>query len=254
LLKRSFDIVAGALGLVLTAPILVPMMLLVWAQDRHSPFYVAARTGRQAKPFRMVKLRSMVVDADKSGVDSTGAADRRITPIGHFIRRLKLDELPQLWNVIKGDMSLVGPRPNVKRETDLYTSEERELLTVRPGVTDFASIVFADEGEILKDRDDPDLAYNQLIRPGKSRLGMFYVQHRSLWVDVQLCLLTGLAGFSRERALRGVTRLLENLGADSALIELASRRRPLAPMAPPGADSVVVSRATHPMPAGERAT
>jgi lipopolysaccharide/colanic/teichoic acid biosynthesis glycosyltransferase len=240
--KRIFDIAAGGVGLLLTAPILLPVTFLVWLQDRHSPFYVASRTGRNEKPFRMVKLRSMVVDADRSGVDSTGAADRRITPLGHFIRKAKLDELPQLWNVLRGDMSLVGPRPNVKRETDLYTTEERELLSVKPGITDFASIVFADEGQILKDQPDPDLAYNQLIRPGKSRLGIFYVEHRSLRVDVQLCALTALAMLSRERALRGVARLLTSLGAHPSLVEVAARRSPLVPTPPPGAETVVTTR------------
>jgi lipopolysaccharide/colanic/teichoic acid biosynthesis glycosyltransferase len=114
----------------------------------------------------------MIKNADQSGVDSTGAADRRITPVGHFIRRYKLDEITQLWNVLKGDMSLVGPRPNVQRETDMYTGIERRLLSVKPGITDFSSIVFSDEGDILKDHADPDIAYNQLIRPGKSALGL----------------------------------------------------------------------------------
>jgi lipopolysaccharide/colanic/teichoic acid biosynthesis glycosyltransferase len=234
--------VGAGVGLLLTAPILLPVTLLVWLQDRHSPFYVAARMGQREKPFRMVKLRSMVVDADKSGVDSTGASDRRITPLGHFIRRVKLDELPQLWNVLTGDMSLVGPRPNVKRETDLYTMEERKLLSVKPGITDFASIVFADEGQILRDQADPDLAYNQLIRPGKSRLGIFYVEHRSFWLDVQLCALTGLAVISRERALRGVVRLLRDCGAHPNLVEVAARRSPLVPTPPPGAEAVVRAR------------
>jgi lipopolysaccharide/colanic/teichoic acid biosynthesis glycosyltransferase len=190
----------------------------------------------------MVKLRSMVVGADRTGVDSTAANDRRITPIGRFIRRYKLDELPQLWNVLCGEMSLVGPRPNVKRETDLYTAVERRLLHVRPGVSDFASIVFSDEGEILKDHDDPDIGYNQLIRPGKSLLGLFYVDHRSVRVDIEVCLLTALAIVSRQAALEGVQPVLRRLGAPSELIELASRRVPLRPMPPPGGDRVVTSR------------
>jgi lipopolysaccharide/colanic/teichoic acid biosynthesis glycosyltransferase len=240
--KRLFDvIVAGAL-LILTGPFLLAMMLLVWLQDRHSPFYVAARTGMNERPFRMVKLRSMVVNADRSGVDSTGTADRRITPVGRFIRKFKLDELPQLWNVVRGDMSIVGPRPNVKRETDLYTPQEKGLLRVRPGMTDFASIVFSDEGDILRDQADPDIAYNQLIRPGKSRLGLFYVEHGSLWVDVQLCALTGVAIVSRPHALRGVVRLLKRLGADPGLLEVAARRTPLAPAPPPGSNEVVRKR------------
>ena len=134
----------------LASPVLLPVMFLVWWQDRHSPFYVASRVGLDQRPFRMVKLRSMRIGADKSGVDSTSAGDSRITPVGHFIRRYKLDELTQLWNVLIGDMSLVGPRPNVERETRLYTDLEQRLLTVKPGITDYASIVFADEGEILQ--------------------------------------------------------------------------------------------------------
>ena len=148
MLKRLFDVLSSAVILLLASPVLLVACFLVWRQDGHSPFYIAPRVARGGGTFQMVKLRSMVKNADKTGVDSTGANDMRITAIGHFIRRCKLDELTQLWNVIKGDMSLVGPRPNVKRETDLYTAQERNLLTVRPGITDFASIVFADEGDI----------------------------------------------------------------------------------------------------------
>lgn len=217
-------------------------MFLVWKQDRHSPFYVAPRVGRDGQIFRMIKLRSMVINADKTGVDSTGANDRRITPVGHFIRRYKLDELTQLWNVLKGDMSLVGPRPNVKRETDLYTQAEKTLLSVKPGITDFASIVFSDEGDILKDQSDPDVAYSQLIRPGKGYLGLFYIERRSLFVDLRICWLTALAIVSRERALDGVQVLLRSLGASPELLEIAARRTPLVPSPPPGADRVVTTR------------
>ncbi|MDG2240257.1 MAG: sugar transferase [Longimicrobiales bacterium] len=243
MIKRLFDILASATGLLLASPVLLPVMFLVWWQDKHSPFYVADRVGRDDMTFRMVKLRSMVINADKSGVDSTSASDRRVTPVGHFIRRSKLDELTQLWNVLIGDMSLVGPRPNVKRETDLYTSVERHLLDVKPGITDFASIVFSDEGAILKDQDDPDIVYNQLIRPGKSRLGLFYIEHRSLGIDIQACLLTAVAIVSRERALKGLQSVLKRLGAPSDLLQLASRVDPLVPQVPPGADTVVTTRA-----------
>lgn len=245
-MKRIFDLLASAVGLILASPVLLPVMFLVWRQDKHSPFYVAPRVGRGGGEFKMVKLRSMVINADKSGVDSTSANDRRITPVGHFIRRYKLDELTQLWNVLTGDMSLVGPRPNVKRETDLYTAAERQLLDVKPGITDFASIVFSDEGDILKDQADPDIAYNQLIRPGKGHLGLFYIAHRSLWVDIQLCFLTALAIVSKSRALDGIGRLLAQLGAPPDLIELASRRAPLKPAPPPGGDRIVTSRDGNP--------
>ena len=244
--KRILDIIGASCGLVVASPILLAAMLMIWWEDKHSPFYVAARVGRNGIPFRMVKLRSMIVKADRTGVDSTGANDGRITRAGRLVRRFKLDELTQLWHVVRGEMSLVGPRPNVQRETDLYTAVERRLLSVQPGITDFASIVFADEGEILKDEADPDIAYNQLIRPGKSQLGLFYIDHRSLWVDVRLCWLTVMAILSRRRALNGVQTLLRQLDAPEALIDLAGRSRPLAPMPPPGADRVVVSRAAEP--------
>jgi lipopolysaccharide/colanic/teichoic acid biosynthesis glycosyltransferase len=240
--KRLFDVVASGIGLIAASPVLVPMIVLVWLQDRKSPFYVAARVGKNERPFRMVKLRSMVVNADSSGVDSTSADDRRITPIGRVIRRMKLDELTQLWNVLLGDMSMVGPRPNVKRETDLYTPLERTLLSVKPGITDFASIVFSDEGDILQGEVDPDVAYNQLIRPGKSRLGLFYLEKRSAWIDLQLCCLTAVSIFSRRRALRMVHKLLNRLRAPADLMGMALRRSPLEPASPPGTDKIVTSR------------
>ena len=241
-MKRIFDITVSFFGLVLVLPILLPVMFIVWRQDGCSPFYVAPRVGKGGRLFHMVKLRSMVIDADKSGVDSTSADDLRITRFGHFIRKYKLDELAQLWNVFVGDMSLVGPRPNVKRETDLYTSEERKLLDVKPGVTDFASIVFADEGDILKDKSDPDIAYNQLIRPGKSYLGLFYIQHRSLLLDIKLCLITVMVLYSRRNALQQIEKTIEKLGADRELINLAGRSSQLIPMPPPGSSEIVTNR------------
>lgn len=241
--KRLLDLLVSFTGLVLASPVLLPVMFLVWWQDRHSPFYVASRVGLGQQPFRMVKLRSMRIGADKSGVDSTSAGDSRITPVGHFIRRYKLDELTQLWNVLIGDMSLVGPRPNVERETRLYTPIEQGLLMVKPGITDYASIVFADEGDILQGHADPDLAYNQLIRPWKSRLGLFYIERRSLLLDLKLVFLTAVAIMSREKALRAVTQDLEQRGAPTDLVLVARRSERLVPHPPPGADEVVTSRA-----------
>lgn len=241
-MKRILDFILSLIGLVLASPILLPTIFLVWIQDWHSPFYIAPRVGKNEKPFKMLKLRSMIVNADKSGVDSTASNDKRITGVGRFIRKYKLDELSQLWNVLIGDMSLVGPRPNVKRETDLYTIEEKKLLTVRPGITDFSSIVFSDEGEILKDQEDPDIAYNQLIRPGKSLLGIFYIEKRSIFLDLKLIFLTALAIVSKENTLSGVVSLLKNLQANDSLIEIASRKNDLIPMPPPGAKNIVMNR------------
>lgn len=245
-MKRLFDIVLSATALIIASPLLLAVMFLIWKRDGFSPFYIAARVGRAEHPFQMVKLRSMVKNADKSGVDSTSKDDQRITPLGQFVRKYKLDELTQLWNVLKGDMSLVGPRPNVKRETDLYTSEEKKLLTVRPGITDFASIVFSDEGDILVGKPDPDIAYNQLIRPGKSRLGIFYVEHSSLWVDLQLVWLTAIAIVSKPSALHGVVAILGQLGAPADLIELAKRDKPLVASPPPGTTTIVTRRDAKP--------
>jgi len=241
-MKRLSDIILSACGLLVFSPVIAVFMFLVWRQDKHSPFYVAPRVGRGEKLYNMVKLRSMVKNADKSGVDSTGAHDMRITRVGHLIRKYKLDEITQLWNVLKGDMSLVGPRPNVKRETDLYTASEKKLLSVRPGITDIASIVFADEGDILKDAADPDLAYNQLIRPYKSRLGILYVENAGLLLDIKLIALTALAIVDRAAALAGVQKILNHLDCDPDLARVARRAEPLLPAPPPGATEIVQSR------------
>lgn len=246
MLKRLFDVTCSGLGLIFASPILLPVIFLVWLQDRHSPFYIASRVGRNDCPFKMVKLRSMVINADKSGVDSTSANDNRITGVGQFIRRYKLDELTQLWNVLKGDMSLVGPRPNVKRETDLYTPLERKLLEVKPGITDISSIVFSDEGDILRDQEDPDIAYNQLIRPGKSMLGLLYIQNQSALLDLKLCFLTVIAILSREKALAGVQNILNDINAPDDILQLAQRKSPLVPRPPPGGDRIVTSRDGNP--------
>jgi lipopolysaccharide/colanic/teichoic acid biosynthesis glycosyltransferase len=240
--KRLLDVLFALVGLLLSLPVLLPLMVLIWWQDGHSPFYSSTRVGKGGLPFQMVKLRSMVNGADRSGVDSTRTGDPRVTPLGRFIRRYKLDELPQLWNVLTGAMSLVGPRPQVEREAALYTQPERQLLDVRPGVTDIASIVFSDLADILRDQRDVNIAYNQLVRPRKSRLGLFYVEHRSIRVDLTLIGLTALAIVSRRRALLGVERLLRRLGANQDLRDLAARKLPLVPMPPPGADRIVTSR------------
>ncbi|MHB9111371.1 MAG: sugar transferase [Thermoleophilia bacterium] len=241
MLKRLFDIVASACGLILLSPLILLSMLLVWLQDYHSPFYIALRMARGGGKFRMVKLRSMVMNAEKAGVNSTSANDRRITPVGHFIRRFKLDELMQLWNVLKGDMSLVGPRPQVEVDASLYTEVEGRTLTVRPGITDMASIVFSDEGDILAGCDNPDLKYNQVIRPWKSRLALLYIEHQSFWLDIKLIWLTILAIVWRARARKGCVAILKDLRSDELLIRMAGRQEPLLAYPPPGASKVVAS-------------
>jgi len=233
--KRILDVLLSFLGLAVASPVIVPILICVWLQDFHSPFYVSYRVGRGGRPFKIVKIRSMVADAEKAGIDSTAVDDKRITLVGRFIRHFKLDEMTQLWNVLKGDMSLVGPRPNVARGVALFTDAEKSLLDVRPGVTDFASIVFADEGEILKGHPDPDDGYDKLIRPWKSRLGLLYIKRQSAFLDLRLILLTVLSIFSRRRALQGVQKILKGLGAEDQVVRTAARTAPLKPIPPPGA-------------------
>jgi lipopolysaccharide/colanic/teichoic acid biosynthesis glycosyltransferase len=240
--KRVLDFTASLFGLLVLSPIFIVVIILLWMQDFKSPFYIAPRVGKDEKQFNMVKLRSMIVNLDISGPDSTSANDIRITPVGHFIRKFKLDEFSQLWNVLIGDMSLVGPRPNVKKETDLYTAVEKKLLSVKPGITDFSSIVFSDEGAILEDKDDPDLAYNQFIRPWKSRLGLIYLEKQTLVLDIQLIFCTVLAILFKENALAWVSRKLQELGADETVVVMSRRQIELYPFPPPGTDKIVFER------------
>lgn len=242
MLKFFFDFFASLLGLIILSPFLALACFFVFLQDFKSPFYIAPRVGKNEKIFYMVKLRSMIVNADKSGVDSTSTTDQRITKLGKFIRKTKLDELTQLWNVLKGDMSLVGPRPNVQRETDLYTPQEKKILEIKPGITDLASIVFADEGDILKDSADPDLKYNQVIRPYKSRLAIFYREKKNFFLDIEIILLTILGAVSRSKALEKIQNILKRYQADLTLIQIAGRQTELVPSPPPGANEIVTKR------------
>ena len=237
-LKRAFDFVAALCGLVLLVPLLVLIALAVFLEDRRSPWFRGVRVGLHGHRFHMIKFRTMIPDAWKSGVSSTALGDRRITRVGKLLRRAKLDELPQLWNVLTGDMSLVGPRPQVEPDAALYTAEEHRLLDVRPGVTDLASIVFADEGQILAGSADPDLCYNQRIRPWKSRLALLHLERRSFAMDLKVLSLTLLAAISRQHALEVIGRMLRSWNADSLLRRMAAREEPLLDWAPPGAERI----------------
>ena len=238
MIKRAFDILAASIGLLVFSPLLIAVIFAIWIQDRQSPFYIAPRAARGGGTFRMVKFRSMVVNADKIGGSSTAATDRRITPVGQFVRAYKLDELIQLWNVLKGEMSFVGPRPQVLNDAALYTNAENRMLSVPPGITDPASIVFSDEGEILKGSTDPDLLYNQIIRPWKSRLALAYIDHRNFWIDLWLIILTAVAIISKPMALRALGTLLNGWRLDPLVIRMAARQEPLLAYPPPGAEIV----------------
>jgi len=188
--KRFFDIVMAAEGLVMLCPVLIWIAWCIRREDGGPVFYRGERVGLQGRPFRVFKFRTMVVDAEKMGASSTSDDDPRITRVGRILRKYKLDELPQLINILIGDMSLVGPRPEVKKFTDLYTEEEQAILTVRPGITDWASIWNPDEGAILASSTDPDRDYLEKIRPEKLRLQLKYVRERSLLTDIGIILLT----------------------------------------------------------------
>ncbi len=247
--KRALDFTLALIALAALAPALAVIAAVIWISDFHSPFYVGRRVGRLGREFGMIKFRSMRVDASKSGVNSTAGNDTRITRIGKFLRRFKLDELPQLLHVLTGEMSLVGPRPQVPADAALYTSEERGMLEVRPGVTDLASIVFADEGAILEGASDPDLLYNQIIRPWKSRLALLYVEQRSLALDLRILAWTALALVSRRRALSRVTSAVARLGADPLLLRACARTEPLVPYPPPGTAEITENYPTKAMSA-----
>lgn len=177
---RLCDIVFSAIGLLLLSPLFLIVYILIRCESKGGGFYCQQRVGRDGRMFGLYKFRSMRTGSDKKGLITVGGHDSRITRMGYFIRKYKIDELPQLWNVLKGDMSLVGPRPEVKKYVDLYTEEQRRVLSVRPGITDYASIEYVDENEILGKAEDPDRVYVEEIMPAKIKLNMRYIENRSL--------------------------------------------------------------------------
>jgi len=192
-MKRIFDIVMAATGLAMLSPLLLWITWRIKKEDHGPVFYRGARVGFQGRVFHILKFRTMVLDAEKLGGSSTSDDDPRITKIGKTLRKYKLDELPQLFNVLTGEMSLVGPRPEIKRYTDLYTEEQKAIFTVRPGITDWASLWNSDEGAVLAGAEDPDKAFEELIQPTKLKLQLKYVHERSFWVDLKIIVLTLLA-------------------------------------------------------------
>lgn len=192
-LKRVIDCVVALLALVLLGPFMLVIAASIKLGSQGPVLYKGPRVGMLGRMFPMLKFRTMIVGADAKGPSSTASDDSRITGIGKWLRRLKLDELPQLINVLVGHMSLVGPRPQVKWAVDSYSDEERRLLTVRPGVTDWASLRFSNEGELLKGSLDPDRDYMVKIHPEKVALGLRYVDSVSFATDVRIVLQTAAA-------------------------------------------------------------
>ena len=187
---RFFDFILGLVGLVVLAPIFIVLAIWIKIDSKGPVFYKQVRVGQNSIDFGLFKFRSMVVDADKNGLITVGGRDPRITRSGYFIRKYKLDELPQLINVLLGDMSLVGPRPEVRKYVEFYTDEQQKVLSVKPGITDYASIEYMDENEILGKSSDPEKTYIEEIMSEKIKYNMKYIQNKSLMEYFKIIFLT----------------------------------------------------------------
>ena len=190
MLKRSFDVFASGGGLILLSPLLLFIAIWIKCDSKGPVFYRQVRVGKNNKDFRIYKFRSMRIDADKEGLITIGGRDPRVTRAGYYIRKYKLDELAQLINVFVGDMSLVGPRPEVRKYVDLYTPEQMHVLDVRPGVTDLASIRYRNENELLEKAENPDKYYVEVIMQDKLRINLDYIQNQTFVCDIKLILKT----------------------------------------------------------------
>lgn len=190
IIKRIFDIVCSGLGLMILSPFLLFIAIRIKMDSDGPVFFKQIRVGEKGREFKILKFRTMVVDAEKLGRQITVGNDSRITKIGAFLRKYKIDELPQLINVFKGDMSLVGPRPEVPRYVNMYTEEQRKVLDVKPGITDLASIRYRDENELLGQAENPDEFYINTIMPDKLALNLEYINKSNIFLDIYIILKT----------------------------------------------------------------
>ena len=188
--KRIFDITLSLIGLMVMLPLFAIIAILIKIDSPGPIFYKHRRIGKNFKPFGVYKFRTMIKDADKIGPQITSGGDTRITRIGKLLRKTKIDELPQLLNVLKGEMSLVGPRPEVEKYVNLYREDYKEILKVRPGITDISSITYRDEEAVLEDKEDPEWFYKTILLPRKISLAKEYIRKSSLFYDIKLILLT----------------------------------------------------------------
>ena len=189
-MKRLCDIVLSALGLIIFCPLFLVRSIWVALDSTGGVFYRQTRVGRGGRDFKLLKFRSMRIGADKKGLITVGEKDARITKSGYYIRKYKFDELPQLINVLKGDMSFVGPRPEVRKYVDLYTAEQLCVLNVRPGITDPASIQYSNENELLEKAENPEQYYINTVMPDKLRINLEYLEKRTLWSDFKVIIKT----------------------------------------------------------------
>jgi len=201
-IKRSFDIAVSAIGLVLCSPLFLVVAALIKWDSKGSVFFKQQRIGKNFRPFSIYKFRSMVQDAPEKGALISVANDARITRVGHVLRKAKIDELPQVINVLKGEMSVVGPRPEVRRYVELFRKDYDEILKVRPGITDLASLKYRDEAAVLSKACDPENEYQLKVLPEKIRLAKEYIRRSSLLFDLQLILRTLVKLFVLEKPYR----------------------------------------------------
>lgn len=189
-MKRLFDIILSSFGILVLSPILVLIAILVKISSKGPIFYRQVRVGKGNKDFRIFKFRTMYTGSDKKGLLTVGGRDPRVTKVGYYLRKFKLDELPQLFNVFTGEMSLVGPRPEVRKYVEHYSESDMEVLTVRPGITDYASIAFRNENDILKESEDPEKKYIEEIMPIKLGLNKKYIAEKGMFKDLSIIFKT----------------------------------------------------------------
>ena len=190
MLKRTFDIIFSIFGFMIIFPFLVIIALLVVIESRGGIFYLQSRVGKNNIDFKLFKIRTMFKDADRRGLLTVGKRDNRITKVGYFLRKYKIDEFPQLLNILNGDMSFVGPRPEVRKYVSLYTNEQLKVLNVKPGLTDFASLKYYNENEILSKYKNPEQGYIEFVMPDKIKLNLEYIQKQSFSLDMKIIFQT----------------------------------------------------------------
>jgi len=190
MLKRTFDIIMALLALIILSPVFIVVSIAIIIDSKGGIIYSQKRVGRFGREFNLLKFRTMVADADKKGLLTVGVKDSRITKTGYFLRKNKLDEIPQLINIIMGDMSVVGPRPEVMKYVKLYNEEQKKVLNVRPGLSDLASLEYINENEVLARYPNPEQAYIEIIMPHKLQLNLDYIRHQSMALDLKIILRT----------------------------------------------------------------
>jgi lipopolysaccharide/colanic/teichoic acid biosynthesis glycosyltransferase len=198
-MKRIFDFTLSLIAIIILLPLFILIALLIVLTSKGGPFYLQTRIGKGGKPFKIIKFRTMYKDSDKKGLLTVGKKDPRVTHIGHFLRKTKLDELPQLFNILFGHMSFVGPRPEVPKYVNLYNERQRQVLSVRPGLTDYASLEYINESEILAQAENPEQYYIEHVMPAKLELNLKYIQDQSFTTDLIIIFKTIARIFHAQR-------------------------------------------------------